>query len=253
MASATLRVPGAAARNSRAAQDTRVGNESAASDLMTDNGIGKRYFETLGISEDASERPKLEAALQRAHEIRKFEIDLYWKRATYFWALEAAAFVAFAAFWRNETVGARLLAVAFAGIGLVTAFVGWLSARGSKFWQENWEKHIDLLEDQLEGRLHKTIWIGPKGVQFSVSRLNEKLNFIFFLFWSILFLIMIVRVSLTAFGSKFVSQAPPCFPVILASLMFFATVGALCWLYFTRTNLEGERYNVFRRRGPDEV
>ena len=34
------------------------------------------------------------AALNRAHEIRKFEIELYWKRATYFWLLQAAVFTA---------------------------------------------------------------------------------------------------------------------------------------------------------------
>ena len=72
-------------------------------------------------------------AFRRAHEIRKFEIDLYWKRATYFWALEAAIFVAFAAMWRITGTGGQLLAVAFAGIGAITALVGYLSARGSKF------------------------------------------------------------------------------------------------------------------------
>lgn len=52
---------------------------------MTDSAVRKKYFEALGVQEDAgSERDKLEAALRRAHEIRKFEIDLYWKRATYF-------------------------------------------------------------------------------------------------------------------------------------------------------------------------
>ncbi|PSJ55947.1 hypothetical protein C7I85_25910 [Mesorhizobium soli] len=34
------------------------------------------------------------AALERAHEIRKFEIELYWKRATYFWILHGAVFTA---------------------------------------------------------------------------------------------------------------------------------------------------------------
>ncbi|MGH8568044.1 MAG: hypothetical protein ACREXU_08475, partial [Gammaproteobacteria bacterium] len=29
--------------------------------------------------------------------------------------------------------------------------------RGSKFWQENWENHVDLLEDQIMGPLYKTV------------------------------------------------------------------------------------------------
>lgn len=35
-------------------------------------------------------------ALALALDIRKFEIDLYWKRATYFWAFIAAAFAGYA-------------------------------------------------------------------------------------------------------------------------------------------------------------
>ena len=92
---------------------------------MTDSAVRKKYFEALGVQEDAgSERDKLEAALRRAHEIRKFEIDLYWKRAMYFWALEGAAFAAFALLWHDTPADTRPLAVAFAGIGLVTGCAG---------------------------------------------------------------------------------------------------------------------------------
>ncbi|PNK76643.1 hypothetical protein CEQ35_022730 [Yersinia enterocolitica] len=34
-------------------------------------------------------------ALEKAHEIRKFEIELYWKRTAYFWTLIAAMFAGF--------------------------------------------------------------------------------------------------------------------------------------------------------------
>ncbi|MEQ9567909.1 MAG: hypothetical protein RLN85_19225, partial [Pseudomonadales bacterium] len=34
-------------------------------------------------------------ALKYALDIRKFEIDLYWKRAAYFWSLIAATFAGF--------------------------------------------------------------------------------------------------------------------------------------------------------------
>ena len=40
-------------------------------------------------------RQAREKALERAHDIRRFEIDLYWKRATYFWTLLAAVFGGF--------------------------------------------------------------------------------------------------------------------------------------------------------------
>ena len=238
---------------------------------MTDSNIRKRYFEALDVKEDASGRSKLRAALRRAHEIRKFEIDLYWKRAAYFWALEAAAFAAFALLWRDAPVDTRPLAAAFTGIGLVTGFAGWLSARGSKFWQENWEKHIDLLEDQFEGRLHKTIWIGPKDVQFSVSRLNERLNLIFFLFWAVLFLAACAYFGFTAYGFKVAWQPSICLALILALIVISLIVGSLYFLYDTQSDLKGEiyedgadnwrpwpgdkakKYKILRRFGPDQA
>ena len=51
------------------------------------------------------------------------------------------------------------LAVTLGGLGLLTAIANVLSARGSRFWQENWEKHIDMLEDEFEGRLYKTVLV----------------------------------------------------------------------------------------------
>lgn len=124
------------------------------------------------------------AALSRAHEIRKFEIELYWKRASHFWLLQAAVFTAIGLTWRLPTSTlSPLIPVALAALGAVTAFAGFLSAKGSKFWQENWEYHIDMLEDEFEGRLHKTAYVGDDGIAWSVSGVNDRLAFCFFLFW----------------------------------------------------------------------
>ena len=41
-------------------------------------------------------------ALRFALEIRKFEIELYWKRGTYFWAFIAVAFAAYGVTTRAE-------------------------------------------------------------------------------------------------------------------------------------------------------
>jgi hypothetical protein len=43
------------------------------------------------------------------------------------------------------------------GLGILTALANALAARGSRFWQNNWEKHIDMLEDKIEGQLYKTV------------------------------------------------------------------------------------------------
>ena len=93
--------------------------------------------------------------LDRAHDIRKFEIDLYWKRSAYFWTFIALAFAGYGALQMHnvrteephtETVGIKGLAFLLANVGLV-ASVAWFQVnRGSKYWQEYWETQIDSLE-----------------------------------------------------------------------------------------------------------
>src|SRR5262245_36084396 len=114
---------------------------------MTSPSFRERYLEALDIDpvKDVSE---LKAAHARAHEIRKFEIDLYWKRAAYFWAFQLIAFTALGLLLRDGDFAQTRLLLIPAGIGAVTAFAGYLTARGSKFWQENWEAHVDLLEGE---------------------------------------------------------------------------------------------------------
>lgn len=132
-------------------------------------------------------REQRQAALNRAHEIRKFEIELYWKRATYFWVLQGAVLAAISLTWDvKEDEISPIISVAFAALGLVTSVAGVLSAKGSKFWQENWEHHIDMLEDEFEGRLHKTAYVGKDGLAWSVSGVNERLAMCFGLFWIIM-------------------------------------------------------------------
>ena len=53
----------------------------------------------------------LKAALEQAYEVRKFEIELYWKRATYFWTFIGASFAAYAAFAVVEVDESLLLLV----------------------------------------------------------------------------------------------------------------------------------------------
>src|ERR1017187_9081897 len=119
-----------------------------------------RYFQALGIGID--EEPKLEAARRLAHDIRQFEIELYWKRATYFWAFQLIAFTTLGLLFKDGNIVGlgqlplgRLLIPA--PIGVITALAGYLTARGSKFWQKNWEAHVDLLEDETKKRLTHVI------------------------------------------------------------------------------------------------
>lgn len=147
------------------------------------SGNRTRYLATLGAV-GPSKKPAREAALERAHAIREFEIDLYWKRANYFWLLQAAVFAAVGLTWKadQETLP-EILPIGLASLGVITAWAGWLASQGSKFWQRNWEHHIDMLESEFTGNLYKTVYVGPSGVRWSLTGISEALALCFTVFW----------------------------------------------------------------------
>lgn len=136
---------------------------------------------------------KAENALHHAHEIRKFEIELYWKRAAYFWTLIAAAFAGyFVLIKTNPTDVSNAFIVACIGVVLS---VGWFQVnRGSKYWQSNWERHVDCLEDEITGPLYKTILAKDEfpflkfwdGYSLSVSKTNQLISFFIVFIWVVL-------------------------------------------------------------------
>ena len=90
-------------------------------------------------------------SLEMALDTRKFEIELYWKRATYLGAFIALTFgtyfMIFKAFsfqkdyptFYNEA----LLAISI--FGLFVSCCWFLVNKGAKYWQENWEKHVPTI------------------------------------------------------------------------------------------------------------
>lgn len=139
------------------------------------------YLQTLDAVESKTAR---KAALQRAHDIREFEIELYWKRANYFWLLQAAVFAAVGLTWKAEGAALpEILPIGLASLGVITAWGGWLANQGSKFWQQNWEHHIDMLEAEFEGNIYKTVYVGPLGISWSLTRVSEALSLCFTVFW----------------------------------------------------------------------
>ncbi len=97
--------------------------------------------------------PKYVAALDHARDNRQFEIELYWKRATYFWGLITATFAGYFAILSSGTaiVERDFLAFILACIGCVLTFAWFMVDKGSKQWQANWEAHVDMLEDKVTG------------------------------------------------------------------------------------------------------
>lgn len=140
-------------------------------------------------------------------DIRKFEIELYWKRTAFFWtilgAIIAGYFLVFSKL--DSSVNSHKTLFSLANLGLVFS-IGWYFVnRGSKYWQVNWEKHLDTIEDDIIGPLYKTTinkqYYGTKKqffklvspFPFSVSKINQVLNIVLIGFW----LLMIIDFTAT--------------------------------------------------------
>ena len=154
---------------------------------------------------------KRENAFRQALDTRKFEIELYWKRAAYFWTFIGAAFAGFAAI-QNSSIAQPLktdFSIALGCLGLVFSFAWYCVNRGSKHWQENWENHVDLLEDDITGPLYKIVTKRPPPeglgenikncltgpMPLSVSKINQLISVFVTSFW--LFLLYKVAPSFT--------------------------------------------------------
>jgi hypothetical protein len=143
-----------------------------------------------GTADDPASR-----RLEKILDIRKFEIGLYWKRATYFWTFIAATLAGYGLTVtakdanQENIVRFQFLIICF---GLVFSFAWYLVNKGSKFWQENWEKHLDMTEDNVIGPLYKTtiskdtyssFWVPTKAYAASVSKINQILSLFVFTIW----------------------------------------------------------------------
>ena len=145
----------------------------------------KRFTDSSSNNSRASE------ALRQALDIRKFEIDMYWKRTTYFWTLIAATFAGFFVLQSKDSASNLEAILLVCCIGL-TFSVGWYFVnRGSKYWQNNWERHVDLLEEEVVGPLYKTTIAQDSygffeifsAFPFSVSRINQTLSLFIVAIW----------------------------------------------------------------------
>ncbi len=149
----------------------------------------------------------IKEALKQAYEIRKFEIELYWKRATYFWTFIGAAFVGYAAFYNagnsatTSNPNREFILILISCVGFVFSVAWHCVNKGSKFWQENWENHVELLEDKVFGPIYKTLtkrpqrsssirhciedfFVSPK--PFSVSKINQLVSTFMALVWGLI-------------------------------------------------------------------
>lgn len=151
--------------------------------------------------------------LEKILDIRKFEIDLYWKRATYFWTFIAATLTGYGfTVTAKDANSENLIRFQFLIIcfGLVFSFAWFLVNKGSKFWQENWEKHLDMTEDNVIGPLYKTtiskesyssFWIPTRAYATSVSKINQILSLFVLTIWVGILVNLFISGTIVLFNS----------------------------------------------------
>ena len=181
-------------------------------------------------------------ALTHALDTRRFEIDLCWHRATYFWTLIVASLAAFLLLMSAVKRHEELIFIV-ACIGVTLSLAWYLANRGSKYWQENWERHIDVQEEAGHGNLFKTtisrdlcpIWKPAGGYPYSLSRLNQIISLYIVFIWTAIavwrFCELVRADRVTALLSA----------VALISVVF--CIGLLC---LTSSAKNGERVADFR-------
>ena len=138
---------------------------------------------------------KLIRAFQTAYDIRKFEIDLYWKRAAYFWAFIAITFTGYFAALKTVVEYNDIVLFCLNSMGIVFSWTWVLVLKGSKYWQENWEKLVSEKEEKVQGVVFDKIKFIEKKERgfleaspFSVSKLNILLSVYILFIWLILFI-----------------------------------------------------------------
>lgn len=142
----------------------------------------KQYLNDLADVSDEEKKKMAENAFERAWNTRNFEIELYWKRAQYFWTFQIPVLGAYFVLAKDENVKNSSVYLVCC-IGIIVSSAWYLINIGSKSWQRHWEHHIDHLEDNFTGPLYKTVTTIET---YSVSKINELVSLFFICLWSIL-------------------------------------------------------------------
>ncbi len=154
----------------------------------------KELFSKRDILNEEFDRQKIQKALDRAYDMMKFEMELYWKRATYFWGFLAVSFTAYFILADAKYAKRYDLIMIVNSLGLIFSFGWYLVNRGSKYWQNNWFFVISSLEEMLNTPIHglkrkhkhrSWHWIGA--YPFSVTKIHQIISFFITLVWLTLF------------------------------------------------------------------
>ncbi len=131
-----------------------------------------------------------ERLLELALSVRNFEIELVWKRATYFWGIQLVFGTMIAiVITGNKVEGSNLLVFILMAFGALMSLINYLSFRGSKYWQDAWEHKLHVLDEASQHSRRLFVDYSPVRRHFfgagdwSVSKLAALANLSMLVFW----------------------------------------------------------------------
>lgn len=176
---------------------------------------------------------KLKEAYEKAHDIRKFEIELYWKRTTYIWTLVAALIticgVAITTLYKLKDEPEKMVSLligtdAIAIFGSVITIISSKILKSGEYWQKNWEFHVNILEPFFSGSLYSTHLYNKESKRYSIATLNKY----FYLAVQCIWFILIIANTVTLLKTFDVWVAWLSAFLIAAILMGFSEL--IAWL-----------------------
>jgi hypothetical protein len=155
-------------------------------------------------------------AFDRAWKNRDFEINLSWQRAIYFWAFIVLAYTGYFSMKPEQEINRLFIALT----GEILSFIWLLVHLGSKKWQVNWEKHIDMLEDKEEGPIYKMV-LDQKS--HSVTKLSTSVAILNMINWLLLLVAVFLENQKIAPNGLYLGGSALVILVIAFSLIFWGT------------------------------
>ena len=141
-------------------------------EIIFDVYIGKRKAKIPNIY-------NIEKAFNIAHDNRKLEISLFWQRSLFFWGFVASALVAFGSLYGKNNLISSFVAI----FGVVCSVTWSLVNRGSKYWQEYWERKVSYYQRYVTGNIFHdknpvttSVFNNYSGRRISVSKLAMALS-----------------------------------------------------------------------------
>jgi len=145
------------------------------------------------MSEKEQKYDKRKELLKYAHDIRKFEIDLLWKRSAFIWTLITIVLSGVIVLLTDPSKkDSNYLSVLLTILGLVLSICWYYLNRGGKYWQEKWESVIMQNEDEVTGPMYKessqyeieiAYWKLNSAYGFSPSKILINISLFFVLIW----------------------------------------------------------------------